>query len=51
MTRNYPIGRTLLLAFALVAFLAASGHAQQQTKQAPKVSKPAKAQIKEAPPR
>ena len=50
MIKIKPIGRTLLLALALVAFLAASGHAQQQTKQAPKVAKPAKAQTKEAPP-
>ena len=50
MMRNNPLGRVLLLALALVVLLAASGHAQQQTKQAPKVSKPAKAQIKEAPP-
>ena len=34
----------------MVAFLAGSGHAQQQTKQTPKAPKTAKSQIKEAPP-
>jgi hypothetical protein len=49
MMKNNPLGRTLLLALALVVLFAASGEAQQ-AKQAPKASKPAKAQIKEAPP-
>ncbi len=49
MIKNNSLGRTLLLALALVVFLAASGNAQQ-TKQAPKVSKAAKTQSKEAPP-
>ena len=46
MIKNNSLGRTLLLALALVVFLAASGNAQQ-TKQAPKVSKAAKTQSKE----
>jgi hypothetical protein len=50
MIKYKPLGRRLLLALAMVAFLAGSGHAQQQTKQTPKVAKAAKAQIKEAPP-
>jgi hypothetical protein len=49
MIKDKPLGRTLLLALALVVFLAASGYAQQ-TKPTPKASKPAKAQTKEAPP-
>ena len=49
MIKDKPLGRTLLLALALVVFLAASGYAQQP-KQAPKPSKPAKSQSKEAPP-
>ena len=50
MMRNNPLGRALLLALALVVLLAASGYAQQQAKQAPKASKAAKSQSKEAPP-
>ena len=50
MMRNNPLGRVLLLALALVVLLAASGYAQQQAKQAPKASKAAKSQSKEAPP-
>jgi hypothetical protein len=49
MINHNPIGRTLLLALALVVFLAASGEAQQP-KQAQKASKAAKLQSKEAPP-
>ncbi len=50
MNRGWAIGRTLLGALVLVAFLTASGDAQQPQK-APKASKPAKSQSKaEAPP-
>lgn len=49
MTKSKPLGCVLMLALALVVFLAASGNAQQ-SRQAPKASKPAKAQSKEAPP-
>jgi hypothetical protein len=49
MMTNNPLGRALVLALALVVFLAASAEAQQ-AKQAPKASKAAKLQSKEAPP-
>ena len=50
MNRGRTLGRTLLGALVLVAFLTASGNAQQSQK-APKASKPAKSQSKvEAPP-
>jgi len=50
MNRGRTLGRTLLGALVLVAFLTASGNAQQPQK-APKASKPAKSQSKvEAPP-
>jgi hypothetical protein len=49
MIKNNPLGRALLLALALVVFLAASGYAQQ-TKQLPKASKPARSQSKVVPP-
>jgi hypothetical protein len=49
MIKNNPLGRTLLLTLALGVFLTTNGYAQQP-KQAPKASKPAKAQSKEAPP-
>jgi len=49
MIKNQLLGRTLLLTLALGVFLTTSGYAQQ-TKQAPKASKPAKSASKEAPP-
>jgi hypothetical protein len=49
MIKNKPLGRTLLLTLALGVFLTTSGYAQQ-TKQAPKSSKPAKSKSMEAPP-
>ena len=49
MIKTSQLGRALLLALALVVFVAASGDAQQK-KQAPKASKPAKSQSMEAPP-
>jgi len=49
MIKNNSLGWSLLLALALVAFLAGGGNAAE-TKQAPKASKPAKSTSKEAPP-
>ena len=49
MINNKSLGRTLLLTLTLGVFLTASGYAQQ-TKPAPKASKSAKSQSKEAPP-
>ena len=49
MIKDNCLGRSLLLAFALVVFLAVGGNAGE-TKQAPKASKPAKSVSKEAPP-
>ena len=49
MIKNKPLGRTLLLTLALGVFLTTSVYAQQ-TKQAPKSSKPAKSKSMEAPP-
>jgi hypothetical protein len=49
MIKNKPLGRTLLLVLALVAFFAASGNAAE-AKPKSKVSKPAKSMSKEAPP-
>jgi hypothetical protein len=49
MIKNKLLGHTLLLTLALSVFLTTSGYAQQ-TKQAPKSSKPARSQSKEAPP-
>ena len=49
MIKNKPLGSVLLLTFALGVFLTTSGYAQQ-AKQAPKASKQAKSQSKEAPP-
>ena len=49
MIKDKPLGRSILIALALVVFLAAGGNAEQ-TKQAPKASKPSKSLSKEAPP-
>ncbi len=49
MIKDKPLAWSLLLALALVLFLAVSGSAEQ-TKQASKASKPAKSQSKEEPP-
>jgi hypothetical protein len=49
MIKNKLLWRILLLTLALGVFLTTSGYAQQ-TKQAPKASKPAKSTGKEAPP-
>ncbi len=49
MIKNKPLGSVLLLTLALGVFLTTSGYAQQ-TKQAPKASKPAKSKSMEAPP-
>jgi len=49
MIEYKPLGRTLFLVLALVAFLAASGNAAE-TKKGPKASKAAKSASKEAPP-
>jgi len=49
MIEYKPLGRTLFLVLALVAFFAASGNAAE-TKKGPKASKAAKSASKEAPP-
>ena len=49
MIKNKSLGWSLLLALALVVFLAAGGNAAE-TKQAPKASKPSKSVSKETPP-
>jgi hypothetical protein len=49
MIKNKPLGLTLLLVLALVAFFATGGNAAE-TKQKPKASKSAKSMKKEAPP-
>jgi hypothetical protein len=49
MTKDKSLARAMLIALALVLFLAVGGNAEQ-TKQAPKASKPAETLSKEAPP-
>ncbi len=49
MIRDKSLTRSILIAMALVVFLAVGGNAEE-TKQAPKASKPAKSVSKEAPP-
>jgi hypothetical protein len=49
MIKNNSLGSSLLLALALVLFLAMGGNAEQ-AKQTPKASKPAKSVSKESPP-